>query len=91
MKVIKVIYNKDTEFIVDIANKFSPKNIVELFPTDNFKDLKKAIPIQTRFGTRNLPLIVFADENLEEVGAIWSEHNPDWEVEIDLMLKKLND
>ena len=42
------------------------------------KDLKKAIPLMTRFGTKNVPLVVIADENLNEIDAIWSENNPDW-------------
>ena len=40
-----------------------------------------------RYGTRNFPLLVFEDENLEEYGAIWSESKPDWEKEI---IKKLS-
>ena len=39
------------------------------------------------FGTTNLPLIIFQDENLKDIFAIWSENNPDWEKEI---LNKLN-
>ena len=35
-----------------------------------------------RHGTKNVPLIVFEDENLQEVSAIWSEQNPDWKSEI---------
>ena len=41
----------------------------------------------TRHGTKEVPLIVFADENLQEVSAIWSEQKPDWKEEI---LKNLN-
>ena len=36
----------------------------------------------TRFGTKNVPLVVFENENLDEYAAIWSEQNPDWEKEI---------
>ena len=32
------------------------------------------------------PLIVFADENLDEYAAIWSETNPDWKLEIERIL-----
>lgn len=41
-----------------------------------------------RYGTKNIPLVVFEDENLQEYGAIWSESNPDWKSEI---IKKLTD
>ena len=42
----------------------------------------------TRFGTTKVPLIVFADENLEEFNAIWSEQSPNWEEEIKNILSE---
>ena len=56
------------------------------FTLDDYKQKKKAIPILTRHGTLNVPLIVFADENLDEYAAIWSETNPDWKLEIERIL-----
>ena len=49
---------------------------------EDIKEKRKAIPIMVRHGTKNVPLIVFEDENLQEVSAIWSEQNPDWKSEI---------
>lgn len=82
MNVIKVLYNKDTVFIKDIVNKFKEGNILEFYNSDILKEAKKMRPIQTRFGTTKLPLIVFENENLEEVFAIWKESNPNWEESI---------
>lgn len=82
MRIIKTIYNKETKFICDIVNKFKEGNIVELLDSNNHKQGKKIRAIQTRFGSKNIPLIVFENENLEEVFAIWSEAKPDWEEEI---------
>ena len=88
MKVIKVVYNDETKFIVDIVNAIKEKHLLELYNTDFHKDKKKAREILERHGTRNLPLIVFENENLDEYAAIWSEQNPDWRVEIN---NKLNE
>jgi len=90
MKIIKVVYNNSTDFIVEIVNCFKKFGIIEFYNMDHFKDRKKGSPIQGRFGTKNLPLIVFADENLEEVDAIWPENSPDWKKEIINKLKHLN-
>ena len=87
MRVIKVIYDFDTDFICEIVDKVKENNIVEYYNVNLHKDSRKARPIQTRFGTKNLPLIVFEDENLVEVGAIWPEASPDWEVAIKKQLK----
>lgn len=86
MKIIKVIYNETTDYILDIVQQFSTGIYVETFNTDHYKEKKKAIPIMTRHGTTNVPLLVFEDENLEEYAAIWSELNPDWKKEINKVL-----
>lgn len=78
MKVIKVIYSNETKFILDIISNLTIKCALEFYNVSNYKEKKKALPIMTRHGTDNVPLIVFADENLEEYNAIWSEQNPDW-------------
>ena len=78
MKVIKIIYSNETKFILDIISNLTIKCALEFYNVSNYKEKKKALPIMTRHGTDNVPLIVFADENLEEYNAIWSEQNPDW-------------
>ena len=87
MIFIKVVYNNKTRFIIDILTNIKELKYIEAFNMDSFKQKKKAIPILTRFGTKNVPLVVFEDENLKEIKAIWSEQNPDWELEIKKILK----
>ena len=86
MKVIKIIYDINTQFINDIVDNIKHKVVIERFTLNDYKQKKKAIPIMTRFGTTNVPLVVFEDENLIEYAAIWSEQNPDWEKEINKIL-----
>lgn len=88
MKTISVIYNKDTSFIVDIANEFEKVSYLEFLNIDYTKDKRKARKLQEDFGSQNLPLLVFEDENLEYCGAIWSEENPNWKDKIIKLLKK---
>ena len=87
MKFTKVIYNNETEFILEIINKHVKKEFLELYNISYRKDRRKAKEILERHGTKNVPLIVFEDENLEECYAIWSESKPDWEKEIIEKLK----
>ena len=82
MKVLKVVYSNETNFILDVIKDIKIKNYHECYNLDIYKDRKKAIPLMTRFGTKNVPLVVLLDENLNEIDAIWSENSPDWEVEI---------
>ena len=86
MKVLKVVYSNETNFILDVIKNIKIKNYHECYNLDIYKDRKKAIPLMTRFGTKNVPLVVLLDENLNEIDAIWSENNPDWEVEITKLL-----
>ena len=88
MKIIKVIYNSESEFILGIVDTVPAKHIIEKYNMDFHKDKKKAREILERHGTKNLPLIVFENENLDEYAAIWSEQTPDWRVEIN---NKLNE
>ena len=88
MKIIKVIYNSESEFILGIVDAVPAKHIIEIYNMDFHKDKKKAREILERYGTKNLPLIVFENENLDEYAAIWSEQSPDWRVEIN---NKLNE
>lgn len=87
MKIIKVVYDDESNFIVDTINKLKKNSIVDFYNIDDYKQKKKAIPIMTRYGTKKVPLVVFANENLDETTAIWSEQNPDWDVEINKILK----
>lgn len=82
MKIIKVIYDDNTSFILDIVNNVPFKVYIETFNINDYRQKKKALPAMVRHGTKNVPLIIFEDENIQEVAAIWSEQNPDWEKEI---------
>lgn len=88
MKVIKVIYDRNTSYINDIVDSVEHNVIIEKFNLDNHRQARKARPIMVRFGTTNLPLIVFEDENLIEYAGIWSEENPDWKQRINEILDK---
>jgi len=91
MKVIKVVFNDATSYILNIVNEFENRVIIETFNTDIRREQKQARSIQTNFGTKKVPLLVFEDENLEEVDAIWSESDPDWGKRIKEILTKLEE
>ena len=82
MRFIKVIYDNNSNYIVEIIKGISNITLVEYYNIDVNQEKRKAIPIMVRHGTKHVPLIVFEDENLQEVSAIWSEQNPDWKSEI---------
>lgn len=82
MRFIKVLYDDNSNYIVEIIKEISNTTLVEYYNIDVNREKRKAIPIMVRHGTKNVPLIVFEDENLQEVSAIWSEQNPDWKSEI---------
>ena len=82
MRFIKVLYDDNSDYIVEIIKEISNTTLVEYYNIDVNREKRKAIPIMVRHGTKNVPLIVFEDENLQEVSAIWSEQNPDWKSEI---------
>lgn len=88
MKTIKVIFSNDTTFINGIISNIDIPYIFEGYNVSYLKDRKKTREMMARYGTKQVPLIVFEDENLKEYGAIWNEQNPDWKKEI---IKKLND
>ena len=87
MKVLTVIYNDDSKYIINIVDSIQEKVVIEKLTLEDYKQRKKAIPIMTRHGTTNVPLIVFSDENLNEYAAIWSEEHPDWKAKINNILK----
>ena len=88
MKIVKIIYTEETKFILDIMSTIDITVMSELYDISFHRQRKKGREIMERYGTKNTPLIVFEDENLQEYGAIWSESNPDWKSEI---IKKLTD
>jgi hypothetical protein len=87
MKILKIVYNNESEFIIDIIKNLPIKTYNEFYNIDLYKDKKRAIPIMTRFGTKQVPLIIIGNENLKEINAIWSENSPNWSEEI---IKLLN-
>lgn len=88
MKILKVIYNNETKFILDIIDSIDKKFYLETYNIDHYKEKKKAFPIMTRQGTKQVPLVVIENQNLEEIDVIWNETAPDWKTEI---INKLND
>jgi hypothetical protein len=87
MKILKIVYNNESEFIIDIIKNLPIKTYNEFYNIDLYKDKKRAIPIMTRFGTKQVPLIIIGNENLKEINAIWNENSPNWSEEI---IKLLN-
>jgi hypothetical protein len=82
--LIRVVYDEDCRFILDIVNKYNIEK--EFYSLSHYKERKKALPILTRNGTKNVPLIEFVDEEGEESKVIWSETNPNWEQELDKLI-----
>lgn len=89
MKIIKVAFNNSHLELIETINSLSSPKLIELYNFDTRKGKKKAREMMERFGTKNLPLIVFENENLEEYDAIWSEQNPDWKLEISKRLHEI--
>lgn len=86
MKVLKVIYDENTLEILAVVKKLTTKVFLEEYNISDYREKKKALPIMTRHGTKQVPLIVFEDENLVEYAAIWNEQNPNWLTEINKIL-----
>lgn len=86
MQTLIVIHNNSTKNILKTVEKFKDFFHLELYNVDFTKEKKKARRYQEDFGSQNLPLLVFEDENLEPVNAIWSESNPNWEEEIEKII-----
>lgn len=87
MRVIRVVYNNKTKFILEILEEFNETFIVETYSMDKRKEVKTARTIQENMGTKNVPLISIEDENLEIVAGIYSETKPDWKIELTNKLK----
>ena len=88
MKILKIIYDNETKFILDVPDTLEEKVVVEAYNISDYREKKKALPIMTRHGTTKVPLVVIENENLDEVAAVWSEENPDWREKI---IEKLKD
>jgi hypothetical protein len=89
MKVIKAVFNNDTTFINDIISNIDIPHIFEGYNISYLKDRTKRVrEMMARYGTKNLPLVIIENENLDEVSAIWSESDPNWKDEI---IKKLKE
>lgn len=89
MRVVRVAYNNDTKFILDIFENIEGNFITEFFSLDKRKEQKSARGIQTDLGSKKVPLVAILDENLELVGAVWPENNPDWKEEIMFKINNL--
>lgn len=85
-QLIKVVYDENCKFILDIVEKYNIKK--ETYNLNHYKEKKLGIPILTRNGTRNVPLITLVDSSGEENKVIWSESNPNWKEELDKLLNK---
>ena len=81
-QIIRVVYDDSSRFIRDILDSIEFGIKVETYDYSHYKERKKALPIMTRNGTRNLPVIEFVDMDGEESEVIWSETNPNWKDEI---------
>lgn len=88
MKILKVAFDDNTAFIVDIVNSVKHSLWVEYYNISDYRQKKKALPLMTRHGTKQVPLIVFEDENLQEYAAIWNEQSPDWFAAINKILNE---
>ena len=88
MKTINIVYNNSTDFILEIVNKFKDKAYIEIYNADIYKERRKVRVLQEDYGTKNFPFLVFEDENLKGINAIYSESNPDWEEKINEILEQ---
>lgn len=91
MLTIKALHDNNTKFILDIVKTFKGRAYIEPYNFDVLRLRKKIYRMQEEYGTRKFPLIVFEDENMVEIGAIWSESNPDWELTIENVLNQLEE
>lgn len=88
MRVVKIVYDNNCKHIIELFKEFEDEIFLELYNYDS-KERKNCIPILTRFGTKNKPLVVFEDENQIEYGAIWAEG--DEKLTTDAIRKYLNE
>lgn len=82
--LVRIVYDDSCRFILDVVKEYNIKK--ETYNLNHHKEKKDGIPILSRNGTRNVPLITLVDENGEENKVIWSETNPNWKKELDELL-----
>lgn len=90
MLTIKALHDNNTKFILEIVKAFKGRAYIEPYNFDVPRLRKSMYRMQEDFGSKKFPLIIIEDENLDEVAAIWSESNPDWENEINKLLNVFN-
>ena len=83
--MFKIIYDDNTLYILDIIQKYNID--YEAYNVNNYKENKKAIPIQTRNGSFNTPMIEYVNDNYEVV--LWAENTKDWNKSIDELINNI--
>ena len=86
-ELIKVVYDLNSNYILNILEKYKDMITIESYDLDYHKQRKKGISLLTHNGTKLTPLIIFYNKNGEDYKVLWSENNPNWEKEIDLELQ----
>ncbi len=81
MRVIKVIYNSECKDVLELLKKV-PRIIIEKYDYGHYKERKNAVPIMTRHGAKQLPFLVFEDENNQEYAAYWPESKKELTLEL---------
>jgi hypothetical protein len=88
MNTLNIIYNKKSDFILPIVEEFKGQCYIDLYNMDTYKYRSVIKKMQEEFGSKNYPLIIIQNENLQNIDAIWSESDPDWKKEITKKLKR---
>lgn len=88
MRILNVIYDNDSKFIYDMVDEL--ENHYHIYKL-NFesRDKSKCRKMMEEYGTRNFPLLVIQDENLDYVSGVWSENTTDWKKEINNLKNKI--
>jgi len=74
MRVIKLVYNNETkDNVFSILDKVTYPIYLETYNFDNYKQRKNAILLMTRHGAKQLPILIFENENVVEYAAYWPE------------------
>ena len=88
MKILNIIYDNDSKFIYDMIDELDGHYHIYKFNFES-RDKAKCRKLMEEYGTRNLPLIVIQDENLDFIGGVWSENTTDWKKEINNLKNKI--
>lgn len=83
--MFKIIYDDNTLYILDIIQKYNID--YEAYNVNNYKEKKKAIPIQTRNGSFNTPMVEYVNDDYEVV--LWAENTKDWSKSIDKLINNI--